>query len=200
MAVADRWVPVLAFFERAFGLHPRPTYGENLEQRAQKYLVALSVPSDSLKFRIAVEQLKRESDLLDEESALLADCLALQVKLIQIAQFNAIAHEICSKAYREAPVCRLFAALVVEAAKANASEISMQFDSASIRVSHLVAGESTESMVIPKSLRDPLVGVIKRTAAVGYLAMSEFFKKRETDITKVAFDWPSADSCRILLG
>jgi hypothetical protein len=200
MAVADRWVPVLAFFERAFGLHPRPTYGENLEQRAQKYLVALSVPSDSLKFRIAVEQLKRESDLLDEESALLADCLALQVKLIQIAQFNAIAHKICEEAFVNAPVCRLLAALIAKANKEGAKRLDVRFKTDVIQVIFDIDGQAVEAMTIPENLRAPLVGAIKRTEVVGYPVMRSFIYKREDGPNDARFEWRSSEWCRIAMG
>lgn len=198
--VGNSWIPALAFLERAFGLHPRPKYGENLETRAQKYLVALSGPPDNLKFRIALEQLRQEYDLLDEESALLADCLALQVKLMQIASAHSVAYKICEEAYVNAPVCRLLAALLSQANHDGAKRFDIRINADVIQVIFDIDGQAVEAMTIPKNLGAPLIGAIKRTEAVGYPAMCKFLYKHEDAPSKVNFEWISSDSCRIVLG
>jgi type II secretory ATPase GspE/PulE/Tfp pilus assembly ATPase PilB-like protein len=200
MVVGNGWIPVMAFLERAFGAAPRPKYGENLETRAQKYLVAQSGPPDSLKFRIALEQLRREYDLLDEESALLADCLALQVKLMQIASANSVAHKICEEAYVNAPVCRLLAALLSQANHDGAKRFDIRIKTDVIQVIFDIDGKAIEAMTIPKNLAAPLMGAIKRTEAVGYPAMCQFLYKHDDAPSEVNFDWISAVRCRIVLG
>ncbi len=61
-------------------------FGVEIEERAKQYLLVLNQDEKSLDFRIALENLRFESELLWEESALAPEGLELLRKLTELAE------------------------------------------------------------------------------------------------------------------
>ena len=81
----SRLPSVLAFCQRAFGLHPRSKPLENLPARSLRSLERLSRSPNTLGFKIALQQLQHDWDLLDEKAVSNDDALRLQIRVLELA-------------------------------------------------------------------------------------------------------------------
>lgn len=173
MTVADKWIPAVAFLERGFGLHPWPKYGENPAHRASRYLAQFALPAESNQFRRSLWHLRDEVDLLSDESALNPECLELQVQLARLARKNGVAGDICRKAWTSSLLQEIFVKTLREASDAGAEQIWIEFSSDIIEIHQQAGGESNRLAALPLDEKERLMGVIRRTEAVGYQLMKE---------------------------
>lgn len=175
-------IAVAAFLKRVLrrtvGMEPSSQYGENIAQRSKQLLDGLSLDEGSLAFKIALEELRREFDLLDEEAALIPEGLELQKKVVELAGRYEIADVLVRDMLTKPPVVRLFSCILVDAAKAGASQIKFDFlpDQEGFSVQLWVGLVWTDMMNLPTVLELPLRGVIARVEGLGYEAACPRFQ------------------------
>lgn len=167
-------IAVVAFLRsalrRAVGMEPSSRYGENIAQRSKQLLDDLSLDEGSLAFKIALEELRREFDLLNEEAALIPEGLELQRKVVELAGRYEIADLLVRDMLTKPPVVRLFSGILVDAAKAGATQIKFEFlpDQEGFSVQMQVGSVWTDMLNLPATLELPLRGIIARVEGLGY--------------------------------
>ncbi|MFZ4508176.1 MAG: hypothetical protein ACOYON_10835 [Fimbriimonas sp.] len=157
-------------FGRAFGIYPLGKPGENVERRARAHLKRLQGDEKSLLWQIALDNMRFESDLLFEEEALRQDCLALQLKILDLSDRYEVAARLIQDYLLKSPVSRLLHAIISEAIKSGATRIQIDCTPSGkpLWVLHLCQGQWSESMQIPANLDAPLRGAIARAEAFGW--------------------------------
>jgi hypothetical protein len=195
--LAKRSIPVaiVAFLQRALarslGSYRRPVCGVDIQKRAGRYLLDLNRDEKSLTFKIALENLRSESDLLDEESALVPEGLELQRKVVELADRYEIAAELVKEGLTQAPVARLMTAIFTEAQKAGSQHVQIDFNlnRGSFPVLYELAGNWTEMMRIPGNLEEPLRGAIARVEGIGFSVLAPHLELKQPLPADVRFTW-----------
>ena len=188
-------VTALAFLQRALGLHPRSHPFDGLSGRSLRALDRLSSPAEGLRFQVALRQLDHDWDLLSEEATENADALRLQLRVLELARDHPEADRLIRSNLQEAPIARLFHAIVAQARKDAASEIKIGFTPESIRVTH---GEH-EAMTIPANLEKPLRGILRFVEAAGYVRLRAFLGSGGNVPCDLDFVWVGPDRLTLTL-
>ncbi len=188
-------VAIIAFLQRAFarsvGIYRSPEYGVDIQKRAGRYLLDLRRDEKSLTFKIALENLRHDSDLLGEESALVPEGLELQRKVVELADRYEIAADFVQETMTQPPVARLLTAIFTEAKKAGSQHVQIDFNlkHGTFPVLYELAGDWTEMMRIPGNLEEPLRGAIARVAGIGFTVLSPHLEHMNPLPTDVRFNW-----------
>lgn len=188
-------VAIVAFLQRAFarslGIYKNPEFGVDIQKRAGRYLLDLKRDEKGLPFKIALENLRRDSDLLDEESALVLEGLELQRKVVELADRYQIAAELVKEAMTQPPVARLLTAIFTEAQKAGSRHLQIDFNlkRGNFPVLYELAGDWTEMMRIPGNLEEPLRGAIARVPGIGFTVLSPHLEHKHPLPANVRFNW-----------
>lgn len=198
-------VAIAAFVQRAFGrsfgTYKDPEFGVGIEKRARRCLLLLNKDEKSLTFRIALENLRREFDLLMEESALVPEGLELQRKVVELAARYEIADLLVQEMLTQPPVVKLFTAILAEAQKAGAAEVQIDFrtNRDTFPVLQKTEGNWTEMMRVPGSLEEPLRGVIARVEGIGFAVLAPRLEQKHPLPTDLRFSWIDRQRLEITL-
>lgn len=199
-------VGFLAFFQRIVdrrGGFWSEAYGENLEARAQQYLPLLSLPTDSLRFKIALRNLARQYDLFSEDAVFSPSILELQAKTFQLAPSNEDAQAIALEQFTRPPISKLFSAIIRQASVDGFQEAQIDFRIdkwSKFPIFYLKEGsEPMEAMTIPKNLAQPLRGHALRVARAGYEATRPYMHEGNRLPKDVRFTWPETEVLNLTL-
>lgn len=199
------FVSLAAFLQRAglraVGRYKDPVYGQHFEARSARYLSALSLPIDSLRFKIALENLRREWDLLNEDAALLPKPLELQNKMLDLAKSEEIARNLVDGMLNESPLAKLFGAILSSAREDGASKARIDFpsDGKPVKVWFEVGGAWKDTMNVPSSLAEPLRGVAVRASTASYSRVRPFMNSEKPLPDEVVFEWDGDHSLTMTL-
>jgi hypothetical protein len=188
-------IAIVAFLERAFwrtlGREQNPQYGEDIVRRSTRFLNLLDRDEKSLAFKIALENLRREWDLLNEEAALVPEGLELQRKAVELAGRYEIADVLVRDMLTQPPIARLFNAILADAVKAGATQVKFDFtpDQVGFSVQMKVGLGWTEMMYLPAILQMPLRGVIARVEDIGYEVLRPRLESKSPMPTALEFSW-----------
>jgi hypothetical protein len=164
---------LLGFLARAAGVTSRERSTGTVEVRAGRVLGRLQ-RNQELGTQMALQDLRWQRDLLEEEAALTPNGLALQARVIELASQYEQAALYVAEMLREPPVAKLWTAILARAFADGATAVRIELgDEAArhIKISYLIAGAYQEAMTVPITLRQPLLGVVKRAEFVGYRAL-----------------------------
>jgi len=198
-------VAIVAFLQRAFarsfGIYRSPEFGVDIQKRAGSYLLDLKRDEKSLPFKIALENLRRDSDLLEEESALVPEGLELQRKVVELADRYQIAAELVKEGLTQAPVAKLLLAIFMEARKLGGDKVHIHFNlkRGSFPVLYELAGDWTEMMWIPGNLEEPLRGAIARVEGIGFTVLAPYLEHKHPLPANVKFHWIDSQRLEIFL-
>jgi hypothetical protein len=126
----QRGTAKLAFLKRAYlrTTGRWPNWGVDVESRATQWLMFLENPSSSLGWRVELENLAFQIDLLLEEEALIDECLQLQLRVLELANEYEVVAEIRDGVMGcTTPMNRLVSAMIQQAIQGGASEIWVAF-------------------------------------------------------------------------
>ncbi len=188
-------VAIASFLQRAFGrsvgTHSNPEFGVGIEARAKRFLILLNKEEKSLTFRIALENLRREFDLLMEESALVPEGLELQSKVVELADRHEIADLLVREMLTQPPVVKLFNNILAKARKVGAPEVQIDFNAKGDTFPVLLNTGSNwaEMMRVPASLEEPLRGAIARVEAIGFAVLAPRLEQNHLLPTGLRFGW-----------
>ncbi|MBX7134094.1 MAG: hypothetical protein K1X67_15580 [Fimbriimonadaceae bacterium] len=195
----SRWVSFVGFFQRAlrrsFGLEQVRVPGQNLSPLASRYLAHLSAPPDSLRFRIALEELRHAYDLTgDEEQALIPEVRDLRTRIVALSSTEETAFEICQRDYSQSPIAKLFGAIVQLASEADSAVV---VDFALSQDHFFVLGQENgkwkEDMRVPASLGPHLRGACVMAEHLGYTTFRALFVVKKPLREDISFQWLSQD-------
>jgi type II secretory ATPase GspE/PulE/Tfp pilus assembly ATPase PilB-like protein len=198
-------VAALAFLQRAFsrsmGLYRPPRFGEETEGRARQFHRQLQENASSLSFRLALEYLRQEEDLLSEEAALGPEALGLQRNLLELADRSEIADQLVTRMLTLPPVVKLFTALLSQAIKEDAAAIQIEFDTSQELIPVRMRQHDTwvDTVRIPIELARPLRGVIARIDGIGYDKLASRVGNTTPLPTKVKISWPNEHTVELIV-
>lgn len=176
-------------FARSYGSAKPLRFGVDIKERARRYLSKLNTSEESLTFKIALENLRRECDLLMEEAALVPEGLELQRKVVALADRYEIAQELLREALNEPPVVKLFHAILAQAREAGSNQVQIDFEANPIAVLTRAEGSWKEPMRIPSTLEEPLRGVIARVEGIGFGALARHIEGGAKLPREVTLKW-----------
>lgn len=168
-------------------------FGENLEERARRYLGRLSPDSNPLAVQVTLHNLRWQSDLFDEEAITTPEVLDLQIKVFQLALHHEAAQEIAREFLSRSPISKLFSAIIQQAKSEGHDRVRITFpdrESACFPVHYITqTHEAIEAMTIPMNLAASLRGFAVRLDKAGYEAMRPFMYQSDQLPATVRFDW-----------
>lgn len=137
-----------------------------------------------------------------EESALVPAGLNLQRKLVELSARYEIADRLVNKMFVEAPIARVFNAVVAEGAKQQASRIRIGFEPnrRGLPVEKLTEQSWSEYMLLPYNLGEAFRGVIARVEGIGYAELYAYMNQPPEMPTYVSFHWSDQEHLEIGLG
>jgi hypothetical protein len=197
------WAKLLATLYQVYVLRPTgrlPTFKQEMEPRAERWLAVLAAPSQKLGFRIQVELLCREADLFMDEAALKPACLRLYVRAFDLREQFPALRELLEAELSKAPISKLFSAIVAQGHVNGATSIRVTFKaepsqveggnlSKAIHVWFLEGEEWKAAMSMPENLSKPLEGAILRVETVGYEKIRPLFWPAEKLPDGLSFTW-----------
>ncbi len=198
-------IAIVAFlaraFGRSFGIYKDPQFGKGIEKRAKDYVVFLSKDEKSFLFRIALENLRRESDLLSEEVALVPEGLELHRRVVELANRYEVADRLATEMLTEPPLVKLFNGILAQALQDGANEVHINFNTTrdTFPVMLKVEGTWTEAMRIPACLEAPLRGVIARVEGIGFPVLAPRLSARVPLPQDLAFRWLDRQRLEIVI-
>jgi hypothetical protein len=161
-----------------------------IRARIEMILPDLEGPT-GLRQEIAFNHLSRWRDLFDEESALSAETRSAQVRLLQAAASNERVSETIRRGLSEAPISRLFQAIVAQAHVNGADRIRVDFAplEPSFMVSYREDLEWKEAMKVPINLAKPFEGMCRLTEDAGFKVLRPYWCDRHELPDSVEFSW-----------
>ena len=191
----SKLIAIVAFLQRTVGISFRSfqksRFGVGIEKRARRCLSLLNTNEKGLTFKIALENLRFEFDLLMEEAALVPDGLELHRKVVELAERHEIADVIVREMFNRPPVVRLFFAILAEARNADASLV--QFDLINkldtFPVFYEVQGNRIEAMRIPSTLEVALRGMFARAEVIGFKVIAAHFEQNLSLPKDIGIKW-----------
>ena len=201
----EKWSKFVAFLSlflrgqrNTFGIQKYPKPGENIEARASQYLTRLNSDEASLAFKIALEDLRTEYDLLFEEAALAPKGLELHRKVIELANRYEIANDIVRDSFIATPIGLVITVILAEAhAKATKIQLDFEGDGQSIIGRIHTKGDWEVNMEIPRALAPPLRGAIARMEAIGFAALGPHMNHDKPLPNDVEFFWLNPECVEI---
>jgi hypothetical protein len=185
-------VRVLAFLQRRAGLHPRSRPGERLSLRSCHLLDRLSDDTEALRFQVALEQLEHDWDLFEADAANNDDALRLQVRVLELAPTTPLAERAIRQVLDQAPLGRLFGAVLAQAVKESVQEVKFEFEPSSagqIRIHYGGEASGIDSMVIPPNLEDGIRGLLRFVDTAGYGRIRTYLRQPPALPHSVDFKW-----------
>jgi len=207
MAASPKFVKFVAFwgmaFGRCLGVYRDPEMGVDTEARAMAYIRKLKRLPVGIRRQITLANLGREYDLLEGDEALNPNCLALQLKVVELAPDEYFAQKIAARMINDSPIPNLLASIVKQASNEGVAEVKICFDSSGeghFKVWYGEGGSWCEAMTIPDSLSIPLRVTAVRAAAMGYSVWRSFLQEPYRGPEMATFSWPSDLEMHLGLG
>lgn len=121
----DRPVRPLAFFERSLVRRSQGGPFQNVSPKSRRELGRLVGSRTSLRFRVALQQLRFDWDLLSAEAALNPDALRLRLRVLDLSADFRAAERLIRPCFDKAPLGRLFSVIVAQADQDGATQIEL---------------------------------------------------------------------------
>ena len=193
---------ILAFCQRAFGFHRRYRPFQNLSERSVRYLDRLNESRSSIRFEIAIQQLRYDWDLTTEEATRDDDALRLQLRVLELAGTHPDAERLLRPRLEESPLGRLFAAILAQGKEDSVGKITLLFPAGpdeTIRVMRRTSKGESEAMTIPAALDEGLRDFLRLVVAAGYGKVKDYLCNGRGLPDDVAFAWTGQDRLTMTL-
>jgi hypothetical protein len=188
----------------------KPEWGEDLDRRAAIKIASLENPSQRLRFRVFLETVADGPDLFIEDYAVNDHCLALQVRLFELAKDFPAARATCINLNATSLAAKIFVEIVRTGALNGYSMIQLAPEDTGAALS--VGNEIGVLQVfywevhgwvlngqLPSPQAESLLGLIRRIDALGYLKYKEYLSGN-IDLPKdLKIEWVSDVIARIIL-
>ena len=165
---------------------------QSIDVRASRFLRVLDRPTQSVAFRLALEELGLHADLLDETSALHPTAPRLQARILESAPSYPAAERIAHEMFGHGGIAILVLGIIVQGEQSGTHQMRFEFpESPEDRIRHLVLTPIgwTEVLTMPGKLTDPIKGFMKRLDAVGYKSIRPYTRFKETQATSLLLNW-----------
>ena len=192
---------VLAFYQRAL-LHRRHRPFHDLSSRSLWYLARLDGSEGGFRFAITLQQLRYDWDLLTEEAARDDDVLRLQLRVLDLAASSPEAERMIRPKLEEAPLGRLFTAMLAQARKESVREVALLFGvppDGAVRVVHRSSEGEVEAMSIPATLQEDVRDFLRFVEAAGYERVRPYLHDGPGVPDGLGFDWFGRDRLTLTL-
>ncbi|MDR3692775.1 MAG: hypothetical protein P4L46_25570 [Fimbriimonas sp.] len=187
---AELYVKNLASLGRLLSFRAKPFH--DVDARAGRYLKRLETPDNTLRFRLLLETLRLQFDLLDEASALEPLSCKLQARIIELAPQFKTAKQMADRMLTETPIGVLFFGIVCQAYKSGSTCVRFEFPrnvAEAHRAQVLTVDGWVDAVSMPPDVGGPLRGYAARVEAIGYDTVREYITFRGSIPDKIAFHW-----------
>jgi hypothetical protein len=189
-ATSEIYVRNVAILQRILSFRAKPF--ENLESRSERLLKRLEQPNGSLRFRMILQSLKLQFDLLEEETAIQPVSRALQVRIIELAPQFVTAREMAEMMLSDVPIGVLFFGIVCQAHKSGSRFVRFDFptkDDDRNRARILSDIGWVDAVNMPQNVGNALRGFAYRIDGVGYEIAKNYIRFRGSIPATVEFHW-----------
>ncbi len=166
-----------------------------MEARAEAWLERLRYPSQSLMFWLGFEELALEWDLFVEQSVEVPECLALQVRVFELAETYPAAESIC-RSNRNWLSARILQAILASGVKNRATQLKIESNQTEsvTNISEFQDGDWVWVGRLPNEQARDLFCELRLLEAVGYEQYRPYLSDSGALPEEVSLRWDSLNS------
>jgi hypothetical protein len=178
--------------------YPEQRLPEGAAVRARQFLDSLQCDPNTRLFRQVLRTLYREWDLLAQVACEVPEVLALQRKVLDLAEDHAVFADMLRDNF-ESPVHLLFLKLLEDACERGADSVLIDFSAGqrNIRAFYRQTDSLTEATTLPQSLARDFRLAFSLVDALGFPKVSPYFPSTSVRFRDVKVEWTDENRVRL---